>query len=189
MTDEQPTEMALIESLREAPPKVTVARAAKRARMHESRWRQLAKGYQQVTADTRAPTKAPASTLARMARAVGATPDQLRSVGREDAAKALESLPARPDPDRAEHLLNMAVIDALKQMNVITNLALEQQDMQALTTSTKVAVELAELLQEPKEEASFDEPQSALDEVAAAAALAAQRVPLEEPKHGGHESV
>lgn len=99
MTEEQAPEMALIERLREAPPKLAKSRAAKRAGMHESRWRQLTKGYQQVTAETRVPAKAPVETLARMAQAVGATPDQLREVGREDAADALQALLESPVGD------------------------------------------------------------------------------------------
>lgn len=60
--------------------------------MSDSRWRQIIKGYRQETADIRVPVRAPAETLARMADVVGATPDQLREVGREDAADELESL-------------------------------------------------------------------------------------------------
>jgi hypothetical protein len=60
--------MELIERLREAPPKLAVSRAAKLARLHESRWRQLAKGYQQVTAGTRAPVE----SAGRNARTNGA---------------------------------------------------------------------------------------------------------------------
>lgn len=157
MTDDQPREMQLIERLRELPPKLPVSRAAKRAGMHESRWRQLAKGYQQVTSGTRVAAKAPADTLARMARAVGAKPDDLRAVGRDDAATVLESLPADVRSGRGEHLLRMAVIDTLRQLTTVTELALKQEDTRALTTSTRVAVELAELLQDEPEEVSLDE--------------------------------
>ena len=41
---------------------------------------------------TAVPTRAPADTLARMAQTVGATPEQLREAGREDAADELEAL-------------------------------------------------------------------------------------------------
>ncbi|MDP7721844.1 hypothetical protein [Mycobacterium sp. TY814] len=90
----QPPEAVLIEDLRQAFPKKerAVSRFAKLAGISEGRWRQIAKGYQQATRDTRVPVVAPADTLARMARAVGATPDQLRSTGRDDAADELERM-------------------------------------------------------------------------------------------------
>ena len=94
---EQPPEMALIERLRLERPKLSVLKAAKLADMSEARWRQLAKGYQQVTAETRVPATAPAETLARMAKAVGATPEQLEAANRPDAASAMRD--TRPEVD------------------------------------------------------------------------------------------
>jgi hypothetical protein len=86
-----PPEAVLIERLRLAhSPKLSVTKAAKLADISEGRWRQIAKGYQQASTSTRVPVRAPADTLARMAEVVGATPDQLREAGREDAAKRLE---------------------------------------------------------------------------------------------------
>lgn len=89
----QPPEVKLIDDLRQAiRPKLSVRKAAELAGLSEGRWRQLVKGYNQATKDTAVPTNAPAETLARMARVVGATPDQLREVGREDAAHELANL-------------------------------------------------------------------------------------------------
>ncbi|MCT7369408.1 hypothetical protein [Mycolicibacterium llatzerense] len=86
----QPPESRLIEELREAArPKLSVRKAAAAARMSEGRWRQIAKGYNQVSKDAYVPSVAPAETLARMAKTVGATPEQLVEAGREDAAKEL----------------------------------------------------------------------------------------------------
>lgn len=59
--------------------------------MSDSRWRQIIKGYRQETKDVRVPVRAPADTLARMARAVGATAEQLREAGRSDAADELDT--------------------------------------------------------------------------------------------------
>lgn len=85
--------MELIESLRkQVRPAMSVRKAAEAASISEGRWRSLAKGTHQVSKGTAVPTRAPADTLARMARAVGATPDQLREVGRNDAADELEAL-------------------------------------------------------------------------------------------------
>lgn len=87
----------MIESRRLAPPKMSVSKAAKLAKISEGRWRQLAKGYQQATAETRIAAKAPAETLARMANAVGVTAEELEEVGRTDAASIVrEPLPAGP---------------------------------------------------------------------------------------------
>jgi DNA-binding XRE family transcriptional regulator len=74
-------------------------------------------------------------------------------------------------PGKSEHLLRMAIIDAARAVAAITNIALERRDMRALTTSTRVAVELAELLQdEPEETVSRDESEPG---AAAAAEVAA----------------
>lgn len=67
------------------------------AGMSDTRWRQIVKGS--ITArvgDEPAPVVAPALTLARMAHAVGLSPDDLVQVGRADAAEALERLAAKP---------------------------------------------------------------------------------------------
>src|SRR5699024_2349066 len=88
-----PPEAVLIEQARtDVRPRLSVRAAAKRADISESRWRQIAKGVQAVTADTSVPVVAPADTLARMALAVGVTTAQLREVGRADAAAELELL-------------------------------------------------------------------------------------------------
>lgn len=102
--------MALIESRRLANPKMSVSRAAKLAGLSEGRWRQLAKGYQQATTDTRIAAKAPADTLVRMAQAVGVTAEQLRAAGRSDAADQWsnpeETHTPQSDGGQARHLLN-----------------------------------------------------------------------------------
>lgn len=49
---------------------ISVRSAAKRAGISESRWRQIAKGYQQVTKEVRAPVNTPIDTLVRMALAL-----------------------------------------------------------------------------------------------------------------------
>ncbi|MDO2978301.1 hypothetical protein [Mycobacteroides abscessus] len=89
----QPPEAELIERLRtQFRPKLSVRSAARAADMSDSRWRQIIKGYRQETADLRVPVRAPAVTLARMALVVGATADELRDVGREDAVEELQDL-------------------------------------------------------------------------------------------------
>ena len=89
-----PPEAQLIERRRLALPKQrsAIAKVAKEAGISEGRWRQIAKGYQQVDKSTRALVRAPAETLARMAFAVGATAGDLHEAGRGDAAEELEVL-------------------------------------------------------------------------------------------------
>lgn len=92
---EPPPEALLVERLRTAArPKLSIRAAADAAGISDARWRQIAKGYNQASKDVRVPARAPADTLARMAKAVGATPDQLREVGRADAAEELQALPS-----------------------------------------------------------------------------------------------
>ncbi|MDO3151052.1 hypothetical protein [Mycobacteroides abscessus] len=97
------------------------------AGISEGRWRQIAKGYNQVSKDTFVESVAPADTLARMARVVGATPEQLREVGREDAAAELEELllagsvrsliPAADSaPERDETRAAQALVDAAETL-------------------------------------------------------------------------
>jgi hypothetical protein len=89
---EVPPEAVLIEQ-RRAALDMSIADAAKAANISESRWRQITKGFQQATPDTRIPVTAPARTLARMARAVGATADDMEAAGRGDAADILRAPP------------------------------------------------------------------------------------------------
>jgi hypothetical protein len=71
--------------------KLSAREAARRAGISEGRWRQIAAGYQVVSAGVYAPVHGPAQTLARMAAVVGVTPAQLTEAGRPDAAQALAS--------------------------------------------------------------------------------------------------
>ncbi|SHL26215.1 helix-turn-helix domain-containing protein [Actinacidiphila paucisporea] len=79
--------------------------AARRADISETRWRQLVSGYQ-VVSRAKVPVRSPDDTLARMARAVGVTAEQLEEAGRAGAAAALreaeaeeEAAPAGRSPD------------------------------------------------------------------------------------------
>lgn len=99
-TGTQPPESELIERLRkDATPKLSMREAARRAGISDGRWRQIIKGFKQETADVRVPVKGPADTIARMAQVVGATVDQLRDAGRDDAAAELDRLLNAPESD------------------------------------------------------------------------------------------
>jgi transcriptional regulator with XRE-family HTH domain len=82
-----PPEGSLIKQAQRAM-RISQREAARRADLSEARWRQLVSGYMLVQR-TYVPVRSPDKTLARMARAVGVTPEELASAGREDAAAAL----------------------------------------------------------------------------------------------------
>lgn len=63
--------------------------AARQAGISEGRWRQITSGYQVVSPGVYAPVRGPARTVARMAAVAGLTPAQLRTAGRDDAARLL----------------------------------------------------------------------------------------------------
>ncbi len=89
-TPKPPPEAGLIESKRlDIKPRLSIRKAAERAGISDTRWRQITAGYQIVTKDNRVPVRAPAGTLASMARVVGVTEDELIGVGRADAADQL----------------------------------------------------------------------------------------------------
>lgn len=71
----------------------------------EARWRQIVNGYSSPGSGTYMPVIAPAATLARMAAAVGVTPEQLEEVGRGDAAEILRDLPAKSDQEESGDLM------------------------------------------------------------------------------------
>lgn len=93
-----PPEALLIEHRRNGLPgkQGTVSKVAKHAEISEGRWRQIVKGYQQANKETRLRVVAPAGTLARMAAAVSATPEELEQAGRGDAAEELRKLQQVP---------------------------------------------------------------------------------------------
>ena len=65
-----------------AKAKLSAREAARRAGISEGRWRQIASGYQVVSAGIYAPVRGPTATLARMASVAGVTPAQLEQAGR-----------------------------------------------------------------------------------------------------------
>lgn len=83
----------LIEDARtEKIPRMSIRAAADIAGISEGWWRQVVRGYRTGKGGQVIEVDAPADTVAQMAAAVGVTPANLRSVGRDDAADRLESL-------------------------------------------------------------------------------------------------
>lgn len=77
---------------------ISVRSAARQADISEGWWRQITKGYQNLSGGGFGPVRGPADTLARMARAAGVTADQLEEAGRADAAQELRALTTPPEP-------------------------------------------------------------------------------------------
>lgn len=98
---EQRPEGALIERAREArSPRLSIRAAAEAAGLSDGRWRQIVNGYQSAGASQYITVVGPAETIARMAKVVGVTAEQLSEVGRGDAAGELlrlnQSIESRP---------------------------------------------------------------------------------------------
>jgi hypothetical protein len=71
---------------------LSIREAARRAGISYGRWRQIVTGYQNVSPGEYAAVRAPARTVARMAKVVGVTPSQLEEAGRADAADILRAI-------------------------------------------------------------------------------------------------
>lgn len=158
MTEEvqQPPEAALIEEARLRLPKTrsAVTKVAKRAGISEARWRQIAKGYQQATKETRVPVRAPAETLARMAEAVNVSAHQLDAVGRSDAAQVIRGQRRR----MAEGLASLIPTTELGD-DVEGNTELAAPSTEAQGSDRNVAAELLDLIERvfPDEQATAEE--------------------------------
>lgn len=97
---EQPPEGKLIEDAADRLD-LSIREAARRAGISYGRWRQIVTGYQNVSPGSYAEVRAPAKTLAKMARVVGITPEDMRTQGqRNDAADEMEKT-AEPMPSAA----------------------------------------------------------------------------------------
>jgi transcriptional regulator with XRE-family HTH domain len=83
-------------------------KAADQAGMSEGHWRAIMSGSRSVSKGVWVPVRGPAETLARMAKVVDVTPEQLEEAGRADAAEELRELlaeqPAADDRTSAELL-------------------------------------------------------------------------------------
>ena len=79
-----------------AIPRLSIRAAATRIGMSPEHWGNIERGYRYAKQDEPPrPFAAPAPTIAKMASAVGVTPDQLTDAGREDAARMLEEIRRR----------------------------------------------------------------------------------------------
>ncbi len=95
-----PPEAQLIHRLREEMfPAMSMRGAAKRAGFSTATWVQIEQGHKKVTSALTIPIRGTAEKVARMGLVVGATPEQFRDAGRDDAAAILQKLiDAGPGP-------------------------------------------------------------------------------------------
>lgn len=76
-----------------AIPRLSIRAAAARISMSPEQWGNIERGYRYTKLDNPPrPFTAPAATIAKMARAVGVTSDQLAGARREDAARVLDEI-------------------------------------------------------------------------------------------------
>jgi len=92
------------------PKKLSMRSAADRAGVSETTWRHTEGGFE-VKGGMRLPYRVGASTLARMARAVGIRPESLSASGRDDAAVILADMLARGEPDRDPELVPQCSVE------------------------------------------------------------------------------
>lgn len=130
-----PPEAVLIATKRDgAVPRLSMREAARLAGISATRWRQLEAGTIRVKG-TDYPEKAPAETLALMAQAVGATPEELRTSGRDDAAAILVKILA-VEPDAARNRS-----DASRMVDTISGLSRRQRE----TLEARIAEDLDQI--------------------------------------------
>lgn len=89
--DMQRPEGALIERAMRVKG-ISGRQAASEAGISDARWRQIVNGYMSAGAGQYVSVVGPDDTIARMARVVGVTPEQLREAGRPESADLLLTL-------------------------------------------------------------------------------------------------
>jgi transcriptional regulator with XRE-family HTH domain len=120
-----PQESALIEGAR-SDARISVREAARRAGISEGWWRQIAKGFQTLSGGASGPVRGPDETIARMAKSVGVTPDQLTGAGRDGAARELEEILRRESVPR---LRTIAGLDADSRLDAYRRaIIIERED-------------------------------------------------------------
>lgn len=127
-----PPEGRIIEDAREKR-RLSQNKAAERAGMSGTRWRQIVTGVASGGKGIQIPVHGRAVTVARMAQVVGVTPEQLADVGRGDAAEELREL--APPEDRKRSPVEMQR-ELKERLDRILSDG-EPGDIQALDTITR----------------------------------------------------
>ncbi|MET9819635.1 helix-turn-helix transcriptional regulator [Streptomyces sp. NPDC006355] len=138
---EPPREAPLIDAARKRI-RLTVREVARQARISEAHWRQIISGYESLGHGEFREVHAKPETLARIALVLDLTPDQLRRVGREDAAVALEEI--TPDPVEEEPASYAPPADAVYAIMAALPLEVQQEVIRRLSRENPAAVQPSE---------------------------------------------
>ncbi len=107
-------EADLVRQRREAAvPPMSRRQAAAKAGISPSQWSDVERGTKKAGSGIAVPVQATAETLARMAQAVGATPEELTAAGRDDAARHLR--------DATDDLLRRQRFAAIPGLGALTS--------------------------------------------------------------------
>ncbi|WP_157431152.1 helix-turn-helix domain-containing protein [Actinomadura macra] len=120
--------------------------AAAKAEISENRFRAIVHGYQTVSAGSYAPVRGPADTVARIARVVGVTPEQLVEAGRIDAAEELRGdteavfgdLPVPTDEELRQSGLQPETVEALLEMRRAVERMVQERNEDAIRRTNRV---------------------------------------------------
>jgi transcriptional regulator with XRE-family HTH domain len=108
---------------------MSIRKAARAAGISYGRWRQITSGYQNVSPGSFARVRAPADTLARMARIVKVTPEQLEAADRADAASVLRDALLHSELDGRTQVLGDAGLQGLaEELDRIGGLSKAERD-------------------------------------------------------------
>lgn len=145
---ELPPEAELIRQCREAAvPPMSRRQAAARAGISPSQWSDVERGHKKAGSGVVVPVQATAETLARMARAVGASADNLAAAGREDAARQLRDLDRDRDLRR-----RIAAIPGLGTIGMQTLASTDGKELLPLIATGLDAIERSDLPKASKRE-------------------------------------
>ena len=114
--------------------------AAARAGLSPSQWSDVERGHKKAGSGVVVPVRATAETLARMARAVGVSDDELAAAGREDAARELRTLGRERDLRQ-----RIASIPGLGAANVQALSSADDSELLPLIAAGLDAIEHSEL--------------------------------------------
>ncbi|KMV17646.1 hypothetical protein ACT17_15325 [Mycolicibacterium conceptionense] len=159
-----PAEGKLIESLRkDIKPPLTLKAAAAEIGISDRRWRQIETGYK-LEGGAPIPVHAPADTLVRMAKVVGATSEQLLAGGRADAAELLDKGVVASAGVRGSGGKRTAAADGAftaDEKSMVASVAVQEQ---------RIAMRVAALAETESDPRRATELVSVVDELIAAAA-------------------
>jgi transcriptional regulator with XRE-family HTH domain len=138
---EVPPEAELVRQRREAAvPAMSRRQAAAIAGLSPSQWSDVERGHKKAGSSVEVPVRATAETLARMARAVGASADDLAATGREDAARQLRDLSGDRDVRR-----RVAAIPGIGTIGTQRLSGTDGQDLLPLIAAGLEAIEQSDL--------------------------------------------